>query len=61
MPAQVIHDVGAATFGLRLRRQVLLDVGMAAQVRVDGLTHGLAAPGIGVRDWQRDHRRSGSS
>ena len=56
MPIQVVDDVGAAALCLRLGLQLLVEVGMTLQVRVDGITHGLIARGrVGHR--QRDQRR----
>ena len=61
MPIQIVDDVAAVAFRLRLCDQLLVEVGMPLQVRVDGLTHVLIALGIRVGHWQRDHRRSGGT
>jgi hypothetical protein len=63
MPIQVVDDVGTATLRLGPGLQLLVEVGMPLQVRVDRLTHRLIALGTRVgsaRQGQRDHRRGGS-
>jgi hypothetical protein len=56
MPIQVADDIGAAALSLRPVLQLLVEVGMPLQVRVDGITHGLIAWGR-VGHWQRNYGR----
>src|SRR6516164_4856154 len=63
VPVQVVDHVVAATLGLRFGLQLRLYVGMAVQVRLQGLGYRLTEGGvalllrIGVSRRQRDYQR----